>query len=111
MSITSTYDSDNDIYRAIKAGAKGYLLKDARREELLGCIRKVNGGENLSLTLGQRFAADARYQLLHQPLRYTGFILFPPWFLLKLSWRPRGACARSAPIPTSNAPISAPRMP
>ena len=26
--ILTTYDSDNDIYRAIKAGAKGYLLKD-----------------------------------------------------------------------------------
>jgi len=43
--ILTTYDSDNDIYRAIKAGAKGYLLKDARREELLDCIRKVNKGE------------------------------------------------------------------
>ena len=42
--ILTTYDSDNDIYRAIKAGAKGYLLKDARREQLLDCIRKVNGG-------------------------------------------------------------------
>ena len=37
--------TDNEIYRAIKAGAKGYLLKDARREELLDCIRKVNRGE------------------------------------------------------------------
>src|SRR5271170_6205947 len=43
--ILTTYDSDNDICRAIKAGAKGYLLKDARREELLDCIRKVNHGE------------------------------------------------------------------
>jgi two-component system NarL family response regulator len=43
--ILTTYDSDNDIYRAIKAGAQGYLLKDARREELLDCIRKVNRGE------------------------------------------------------------------
>src|SRR5271156_4637242 len=43
--ILTTYDSDNDIYRAIKAGAKGYLLKDARREEILDCIRKVNRGE------------------------------------------------------------------
>ena len=43
--ILTTYDSDNDIYRAIKAGAKGYLLKDARREELVDCIRKVNAGE------------------------------------------------------------------
>lgn len=40
--ILTTYDSDNDICRAIKAGAKGYLLKDARREELLDCIRKVS---------------------------------------------------------------------
>src|SRR5271154_329543 len=43
--VLTTYDSDNDICRAIKAGAKGYLLKDARREELLDCIRKVNRGE------------------------------------------------------------------
>jgi len=41
----TTYDTDNEIYRAIKAGAKGYLLKDARREELLECIRKVSRGE------------------------------------------------------------------
>jgi len=41
----TTYDTDNDIYRAIKAGAKGYLLKDARREDLLECIRKVSRGE------------------------------------------------------------------
>src|SRR5213594_5076682 len=41
----TTYDTDNEIYRAIKAGAKGYLLKDARREELLECIRRVNAGE------------------------------------------------------------------
>ena len=43
--ILTTYDSDNEIYRAIKAGAKGYLLKDARRDELLECIRKVSRGE------------------------------------------------------------------
>ena len=41
----TTYDADLDILRAVKAGAKGYLLKDARREELLDCIRKVNSGE------------------------------------------------------------------
>ena len=43
--ILTTFDSDNEIARAIKAGAKGYLLKDARREELLDCIRKVNSGQ------------------------------------------------------------------
>jgi len=43
--VLTTFDTDDDIYRAIKAGAKGYLLKDSRRDELLECIRKVNQGE------------------------------------------------------------------
>ena len=43
--VLTTFDTDNDISRAISAGAKGYLLKDAPREELLECIRKVNAGE------------------------------------------------------------------
>ena len=43
--VLTTFDTDNDIARAISAGAKGYLLKDAPREELLDCIRRVNAGE------------------------------------------------------------------
>ena len=43
--VLTTFDTDNEIYRAIKAGAKAYLLKDARREELLDCIRRVGEGE------------------------------------------------------------------
>jgi len=43
--VLTTFDTDNEIYRAIKAGARGYLLKDARREELLDCIRRVSRGE------------------------------------------------------------------
>jgi DNA-binding NarL/FixJ family response regulator len=43
--VLTTYDTDTEIYRAVKAGAKGYLLKDARGEELLDCIRRVNAGE------------------------------------------------------------------
>jgi two-component system, NarL family, response regulator len=42
--ILSTYDGDEDIYRAMHAGAKGYLLKDAPREEVLRAIRDVNKG-------------------------------------------------------------------
>jgi two-component system NarL family response regulator len=41
----TTYDTDNEIARSIKAGARAYLLKDARREELLDCIRRVHQGE------------------------------------------------------------------
>jgi two-component system NarL family response regulator len=43
--VLTTFDTDADISRAIKAGAKGYLLKDAPREELLATIRQVHSGE------------------------------------------------------------------
>lgn len=43
--VLTTFDTDNDISRAVKAGAKAYLLKDTQREELLGCIRQVHEGE------------------------------------------------------------------
>ncbi len=42
--VLSTFDTDQDISLAIKAGARGYLLKDMQREELLECIRVVHGG-------------------------------------------------------------------
>lgn len=40
----TTYDGDEDIYRALDAGAKGYLLKDMLRTEVLNVIRTVNRG-------------------------------------------------------------------
>ncbi|NMF99925.2 response regulator transcription factor [Aromatoleum toluolicum] len=41
----TTFDTDTDIANAIKAGAKGFLLKDAPREDLLAAIRSVHAGE------------------------------------------------------------------
>jgi len=43
--VLTTFDTDEDIYRAVKSGAKGYLLKDAPRDILLESIRKVHAGE------------------------------------------------------------------
>jgi DNA-binding NarL/FixJ family response regulator len=43
--VLTTYDSDADILRAIEAGATGYLLKDAPREELFRAIRAAARGE------------------------------------------------------------------
>ncbi len=40
----TTYEGDEDIYRALSAGAKGYLLKDMMRAELLQVIRSVYRG-------------------------------------------------------------------
>ncbi len=39
--IMTTYDSDEDIFRSLSQGAKGYLLKDAPRQEILSAIRAV----------------------------------------------------------------------
>jgi two-component system NarL family response regulator len=44
--VLTTFDSDENIYRGISAGAKGFLLKDVPPDELLKCIRSVHRGES-----------------------------------------------------------------
>lgn len=44
LMILTTYNTDEDIYRGLQAGAKGYVLKDTTSEELLGAIRTVHKG-------------------------------------------------------------------
>lgn len=43
--VLTTYDGDEDIYRALQAGARAYLLKDTPRAELLEAIRAVARGQ------------------------------------------------------------------
>jgi len=43
--ILTTFESEEDVTRALKAGARGYLLKDSSHEEILDAIRRVNIGE------------------------------------------------------------------
>jgi DNA-binding NarL/FixJ family response regulator len=63
--ILTTYDTDNEIYSAIKAGAKGYLLKDERREVLLDSIRSVHRGEIcIPPALVEKLAAAVRGEAL-----------------------------------------------
>lgn len=42
--VLTTYDSDEDIYRTLRAGANAYLLKDTLPNELLETIRAVHAG-------------------------------------------------------------------
>ena len=42
----TTYDGDEDIYRALKAGARAYLLKGMTGEELVQTIRSVHSGKS-----------------------------------------------------------------
>ncbi|MFD0557007.1 LuxR family two component transcriptional regulator [Stackebrandtia endophytica] len=45
--VITTYDTDGDIVRAIRAGASGFLLKDAARTELIDGVRRVARGETV----------------------------------------------------------------
>jgi DNA-binding NarL/FixJ family response regulator len=44
--VLTTYDGDEDIYRALKSGAKAYLLKGMTTEELIATIREVHAGRS-----------------------------------------------------------------
>jgi two-component system NarL family response regulator len=55
--ILTTYDGDEDIYRAVQAGARGYLLKDTFPEGMLDAIRDVHAG-------GHLFPADVAAKLV-----------------------------------------------
>ena len=62
--VLTTFDGDEDIYRAIKAGAKGYLLKDTAREALMESIRRVHAGQTcipaaLAAKLAERVSGEA----------------------------------------------------
>jgi DNA-binding NarL/FixJ family response regulator len=42
--ILTTYDTDTDIERALRAGAKAYLVNDVSPQDLVACIRAVHAG-------------------------------------------------------------------
>lgn len=44
--VLTTFDGDEDIYRALQAGAKGYLLKGMSGDELINAIRTVSAGRS-----------------------------------------------------------------
>lgn len=43
--VLTTYDGDENIYRGLRAGAKGYVLKDADPDQLFAAIRTVFAGK------------------------------------------------------------------
>jgi DNA-binding NarL/FixJ family response regulator len=43
--IVTMFDDDTSVFAAMRAGARGYILKDAREEEMLRAIRAVGNGE------------------------------------------------------------------
>ena len=45
--ILTTFDLDEYVYEALRAGASGFMLKDAPPEDLIAAVRIVAGGEGL----------------------------------------------------------------
>lgn len=61
--VLTTYDADEDVFRAMQSGAKSYLLKDMSTEEIAGTIRSVHrGGTEIPPRIAERLAARAQRQ-------------------------------------------------
>jgi len=55
--IVTTYEDEEDIYRALRAGAQGYILKNVAVSELIECIRAVaKGGTWIPPAVGAKLA-------------------------------------------------------
>ena len=66
--VLTTYDTDSDVVAAIEAGATGYLLKDAPREELFRAVVAAARGEAvLSPAVATRLMGQVR-QPAREPL-------------------------------------------
>ena len=70
--VLTTYDGDEDIYRALQAGARAYLLKGMTSDELIATIRTVHAGKShippaiaqkLAERMGQKLSDFPRLQL------------------------------------------------
>jgi two-component system, NarL family, response regulator len=59
--VLTTFDGDEHIHRALALGAKGYLLKDATRDEILSAVRTVKGGKRF-------IPADVATRLAERPI-------------------------------------------
>jgi two-component system, NarL family, response regulator len=60
--ILTTFESEEDIHRALQAGVSGYLLKESKRPELVAAIRAVLNGERWLPPPIARLAAERARQ-------------------------------------------------
>jgi DNA-binding NarL/FixJ family response regulator len=61
----TTYDGDDDIHRALQAGAQGYVLKNSTRESLVPALRSVAAGERwIPKDIASRLASRKTFEEL-----------------------------------------------
>jgi len=63
--VLTTYDNEEDIFRALESGARGYLLKDTTKEEIIAAVRQIHLGERY---LPQAVAARLADRLIRPSL-------------------------------------------
>jgi DNA-binding NarL/FixJ family response regulator len=68
--ILTTYDLDEYVLAGLKAGASGFLLKDAPPEELLTAIRTVAGGDAVLAPTATRRLINLFVPLISSPARH-----------------------------------------
>jgi DNA-binding NarL/FixJ family response regulator len=61
--VLTTFDTDDMVFEAVRAGARAYLLKDAGEEELLDAVRGLHRGESRLTPLIARKVLDQFQQL------------------------------------------------
>ena len=84
--VLTTYDTDAEILRAIEAGATGYILKDAPREELFRAVRAT--------AQGQSYLSPAVATRLMGQLRAPAQDALSPRAVDVLTWVAKGASNR-----------------
>lgn len=60
--VLTTYDTDRDVRRAMTAGADGFLLKDARRAELVRAVHDIAAGRPVLTAVALAALAGRRYE-------------------------------------------------
>jgi two-component system NarL family response regulator len=75
--VLTTFDGDEDIYRALQAGARGYLLKGMFGDELLDAIRAVHAGKTrIPAVVAERLASRmGGHELTARELEVLGLIV------------------------------------
>jgi len=68
--VFTAHDTDDDVFRAIRGGARGYLLKGSAAAEIARAIRQVHAGESY---LSPRIAAKLVKEV-NEPRRRTGLL-------------------------------------
>lgn len=61
--VLTTFDTDEDIFASLRAGARGYLLKDTPRQEILAAVRAIYAGQKVippavALKMAERLNQD-----------------------------------------------------